>query len=244
MKRQAGIGRLPDSQLNEVTVANILKEGAPFVVYLPIWDTVKSGGGTSVSKSMGRGYRQTVYNPAPSRKVQRKVKTLITYNLEQITIQHAQKNGKHIIIKNKKIAKAGKGPDGVSIELEDGSQYQFIMDNDIKNRWKQLGFNPQFPINVFYNLVSGTYVRELQQKYNTTDMNELMKKSEEYVYGKTETTTSQNKSKTNKKKTKKKKPEPEENPIEKIKEAKELFDMGAITEEEFQKIKSKYIDKI
>ena len=247
IKRHTGVDRLPDSELNEVTVVKVLKAGAPFVIYLPMWDTVKSGGGTSISKSMGGGYRQTVYNRPSSRKVQRKVKTLITYNLEQTTIQHAQKNGKHIIIKNNKIVGVGKGSDGISIELENGLQYQFIMDKEIKNKWKQLGFNPQFPIDVFYNLLSGAYVRELQQKYQTTNMDELMARANEAVNEDFNITNSleepefqknnypyKTKSKNNEKKS--------ESPVEKIKEAKELFDMGIITEDEFKKIKNKYIE--
>jgi hypothetical protein len=35
-----------------------------------------------------------------------------------------------------------------------------------------------------------------------------------------------------------------DDPIEKIKKAKELLDIGAITEEEFESIKSKYLDKV
>ena len=38
--------------------------------------------------------------------------------------------------------------------------------------------------------------------------------------------------------------ESNENPVKKIKDAKELLDMGAITQEEFDKIKSKYLDEI
>ena len=250
IKRQAGIGRLPDNQINELTVAQVLKTGAPFVVYLPIWDTERSYSGSSLSMSMGNGARQTVYHRDPGRKVQRHVKTLVTYNLEQLTIQHAQKNGKHIIIKTKKIAKVGKGTDGVQIELVDGLIYKFIMDKDIKNRWKQLGFNPQFPIDVFYNLLSGQYIRELQQKYQTTDMNEIMEKANQAVNGvpqepshPTKKSEVQKTKKTRKRKTKKKDIGTEESPMEKIKEAKELFDMGAITQEEFDKIKSKYIDQ-
>ncbi len=36
----------------------------------------------------------------------------------------------------------------------------------------------------------------------------------------------------------------EADPVEKIKKAKELLDIGAITEEEFETIKKKYLEKI
>lgn len=247
IKRQAGIGRLPDSQLNEVTVAKVLNMGAPFVVNLPIWETQRVGASTSLSKSMGGGFRQSVYTPAPTRKVQRKVKTAITYDLKQLKILHAQKNGKHIIIKSNQIARVGKGPDGLTIEHSDGRVFQFIMDKDIKNRWKQLGFNPQFPIDIMYNIFSGVYLREAQQKYQTTDFNEIMRRANQTVNGVPKQAIppkkleSQKTKTTRKRKTKKSN---DENPLEKIKQAKELLDIGAITQEEFEAIKSKYLNQI
>ena len=228
IKRQAGIGRLPDDQLNEVTVTRILRDGAPFIVVLPTFDTVKSGGGYSISKSMGNGYRQTIYNQAPSKKVQRKISTIITFNIEQLIIQHAHKNGKHIIIKTNKITKAGKIKNGVIIELNDGIQYQFIMDSNIMNKWKTLGFNPQFTIDIFYKLLTGYYIKEAQKKYNTKDVNEIIKKIEQEKNGEPKKSPSNL----------------NENPMKKIKEAKELLDMDAITQEEYETIKMKYLKQI
>ncbi len=246
LKRQAGIGRLPDSQLNEITIINLFKQGVPFVVALPIWDTERSSGGSSISKSMGGGFRQTVYYRPPSRKVQRKIVTNVTYNVDQLTIQHAQKNGKHIIIKANKIAKAGLLDNGVMIEHVDGRQYQFIMNNDIKNAWKTLGFNPHFPMDVFHKMLTGYYIRQAQIKYGTNDVNEIMNRIEQQQNGVQEPVNPPKETKSKKsksKKTRNKKEEAEDLPMKKIKEAKELLDMGAITQEEFDKIKLKYLEQ-
>lgn len=166
LKRQAGIGRLPDSQLNENTIIKLLKGGAPFIVALPIYDTVRINAGSSISKSMGGGYSQRVYSPGVSEKHQRKINTIVNCTFEQITIRHAQSNGKHIFIKINKIARAGLHNDSVVIELIDGRRYVFTMNGDIKNQWKTLGFKPQSALNVFYNLVHGSYLTALlkQQK--------------------------------------------------------------------------------
>lgn len=155
IKRHAGIGKLPDSQLNENTIINILSRGAPFIVALPIFDTVSAGGSTYLSKSMGGGFRQTVRNSPPKRKVQRKKLTYINYNSGQITIQHVQNNGAHIFINTNNIAKVGKLNNGLIIELINGIQYQFLMNNEIKNKWKTLGFKPQSIIDTFYRLIVG-----------------------------------------------------------------------------------------
>ena len=164
IERQLGIGKLPNSQLNENTIINLFQAGVPFIVSLPIYDTVRINAGSSISKSMGGGYSQRVYSPGVSEKRQRRINTIINCTFEELTIRHAQSNGKHIFIKINHIYAAGMDKDSVVIELNNGLRYLFSMNNEIKNQWKKIGFKPQSVINVFYRVVNGTYQKMLMKQ--------------------------------------------------------------------------------
>ena len=168
IKRTAGIGKLPKDQINEFTIINILKKGATFIVALPSFQTVSAGVGESVSTYQG-GIRTTFYTPAPKKRVQKRIVTNINYNNGQITIQHAQNNGAHIFINANSIAQIWKFNNGIKIELVNGVQYQFLMDKKIKNMWKGLGFNPQFVIDVFYNLIISGFQTSIKTPAQTVD---------------------------------------------------------------------------
>ena len=144
--------RLPDSQINEVTALNILMNGAPFIVTLPITQIVQTSNGHGVSVRVGF-YRQTFYKPPTTETRFRKVITTVVYDPEGITIKHAMPNGQHVIVNPKAIARVTKYSDGVAAELTDGTRYVFAMDKDIQKQWKDLGFNPIIPITVFYNIL-------------------------------------------------------------------------------------------
>lgn len=234
IKRKSGAYRLPDSQLNKEEIIKTLTGRMPFIVTLPLVETVKTGKGHSISRSQG-GYRQTYYTPAESKKVFRTVNTIITCEPTRIKIHHAKKNGEHMFVKYSDISVVakltnGKINNGVGIELENGKQFKFIWGKDHINAFKAMGFNPEFPVDVFYNFLLGEwkviFPQESMSKNNT-------KKTTPKKAKKMKTST-KSKSKTKNKKD-------DVNHMQKIKEAKELLDMGAITQEEFDMVKSKYL---
>ena len=155
--------RLPDSQINEVTALNILMNGAPFIVTLPITQIVQTSNGHGVSVRVGF-YRQTFYKPPTTETRFRKVITTVVYDPEGITIKHAMPNGQHVIVNPKAIARVTKYSDGVAAELTDGTRYVFAMDKDIQKQWKDLGFNPIVPITVFYNILLGKLPKQIQNQ--------------------------------------------------------------------------------
>lgn len=163
IKQQAGIGRLPESEINEVTIYKYLKGQSPFVVTLPILETIKTGTYTGYSETHN-GFRTTYYEHPQTKKVFRKVKTTIQHTPQQIIISHALADGRHAYVDLTKPHKVMKRKDGLIIELHDGSRYIFEMDKEIKNFWKTKGFKPQAIINVFYNLLLGELPNELQQQ--------------------------------------------------------------------------------
>lgn len=224
IKRHSGAYRLPDSQLNKEEIIKTLKGRMPFLVQLPLVETVRTGKGYSTSSSSGR-IRQTYYTPAQTKKVFRTVNTVITCEATRIKIHHAKKNGEHMFVKYKDIAIVnkltnGKINNGVAIELENGKQFLFMWEKSHINATKAAGFNPEFPIDVFYNLLLGEWKTIFPQETKPKTKKQNKKKKT-----------------TNKTKTKK----DDINPGQKIKEAKELLDIGAITEEEFEMVKSKYL---
>ena len=232
IKGKSGAYKLPDSQLNKEHIITVLKRGMPFMVTLPIIETVKSGMGHSVSTTQGK-IRQTYYTPAESKKVFRTVETNIICEPNRIKILHAKKNGEHAFVKYNDIALVAKLTNGkllygVGIELQNGKQYKFYNDKKHITAWKYSGFNPEFPVDVFYNFLLGEWKTVFAE--NNVKEGVITNKTAE---------------KPKKQKTKKKKTAPKSNkkvdPMKKIKEAKELLDMGAITQEEFNDIKSKYL---
>lgn len=161
IKRKSGAYRLPDSQLNKNEIIKTLTQRMPFIVTLPLVETVKTGKGYSISRSQGR-YRQTYYTPAESKKVFRTVNTIITCEPNRIKIHHAKKNGEHMFVKYSDISIVakltnGKINNGVGIELENGKQFKFVWGKDHINAFKAMGFNPEFPVDVFYNFLLGEW---------------------------------------------------------------------------------------
>ena len=236
IKRKSGAYRLPDSQLNKEEIIKTLTGRMPFIVTLPLVETVKTGRGHSISRSQG-GYRQTYYTPAESKKVFRTVNTIITCEPNRIKIHHAKKNGEHMFVKYSDISVVakltnGKINNGVGIELENGKQFKFVWGKDHINAFKAMGFNPEFPVDVFYNFLLGEWKLVFPQKTIPQNSVKTTKKS------KKKKTSTKSKSKP---KTKTKTKKDDINPMQKIKEAKELLDMGAITQEEFDMVKSKYL---
>lgn len=155
--------RLPDSQINEVTALNILMNGAPFIVTLPITQLVQTSNGRGVSVRVGY-LTQTYYTPPKTETRFRKVITTVVYDPEGITIKHALPNGQHVVVNPGAISRVTKYSDGVAAELTDGTRYIFAMDKDIQKQWKQLGFNPLTPINVFYNILRGVLPKQIQDR--------------------------------------------------------------------------------
>lgn len=232
IKRHSGAYRLPESQLNKEEIIKTLKGNMPFIVTLPLVETVKVGKGYSTSSSSG-GHRQTYYTPAPTQKVFRTVNTIVTCEPTRIKIHHAKKNGEHMFVKYPDIdivAKLNNGKinHGVLIELKNGKQFKFVWGKDHINAFKAMGFNPEFPVEVFYNFLLGEWKSEFPQE--TTPKKDTKK-------------TTAKKAK-EKKTSSKSKTKDDVNPIQKIKEAKELLDMGAITQEEFDMVKTKYLKDI
>lgn len=236
IKGKSGAYKLPDSQINKEHIITVLKRGMPFMVTLPIMETVKSGMGHSVSTTQGK-IRQTYYTPAESKKVFRTVETNIICEPNRIKILHAKKNGEHVFVKYNDIALVAKLTNGkllygVGIELQNGKQYKFYNDKKHITAWKYAGFNPEFPVNVFYNFLLGEWKtvfaeNNVQEEVITNKTVEPKPKKEKPK--KTKSSTKSNK---------------DVDPMKKIKEAKELLDMGAITEEEFAEIKAKYLKDI
>lgn len=234
IKRHSGAYRLPESQLNKEEILKTLKSRMPFIVTLPLVETVKVGKGYSTSRSQG-GFRQTYYTPAESRKVFRTVNAIITCEPTRIKIHHAKKNGEHMFVKYSDISIVtkltnGKIKNGVGIELENGKQFKFVWGKDHINAFKAMGFNPEFPVDVFYNLLLGEWKIAFPQ--NSLPQNNIKSNK---------TTTKKTKKKKTNTKSKSKTKKDDVNPMQKIKEAKELLDMGAITQEEFDMVKSKYL---
>ena len=223
--------KLPKSQINEATALQILMNGAPFVVTLPITQVVQTSNGKGLSVRVGF-YRHTFYKPPQAQLQFRKVRTNVIYDPKGITIQHAMQNGQHVILNPGAIARVTKYKDGVSAELHDGTKYIFVIDKRIEHSfWEQLGFKRDMPINAFYNVLLGRLPKHLQDELDFEAKIEKQKELEMQNQIEMQNTPE---------------PPPSENveevsPLEKIKEAKELLDIGAITQEEFEEIKDKYL---
>lgn len=159
LKRKSGGYKLPPSSINEAYVIDVLKRQMPFYVVLPILETVKTGRSRSISQSHGR-YRQTYHTPAEKKQVFRSIHTNIVCEPSRVVIQHARKNGQHMFLKYSDISKVykinnGKINNGVLAEHKNGKQYQFLFTKDYTSAWHDLGFNPEFPIDVFYRFLLG-----------------------------------------------------------------------------------------
>lgn len=83
----------------------------------------------------------------------RKVRTHLQCNSQQLIVQHAFADGRHFFIDASAVARVGKIKNGIWLEVTDGRKFIFEFDKKIRNDpWKALGFNPQFPLDVLYNL--------------------------------------------------------------------------------------------
>lgn len=147
-KKTMGTKKLDKSKINETSVYNILRNGvAPFEVTLPILEI--SGGGNSAT-IIKNGIAIT--STAPIYKKNRKIRTNVQCNSQQLIVRHALEDGTHFFINFLDIAYVRKINNGVSIEIHDGKKCIFKLNRHMKNQWKSLGFNPQFILDVFYNL--------------------------------------------------------------------------------------------
>lgn len=155
--------RLPDSKINEGTVLEVLMNGAPFIITFPITQLAQTSNGHGSSVRVGF-YTQT-YSPSKTEMRFRKVSTTIKYDYDGITINHAMPNGQHVIVNPNAIVKIRKYNYGVAAELNDGTTYIFEMDEKIQNFWKEYGFDPAMPINVFYNIILGKLPKQLQNQF-------------------------------------------------------------------------------
>ena len=277
--------RLPDSKINEVTVLEVLMNGAPFIVTLPITQLVQTSNGHGLSVRVGF-YRQTFYSPPKTEMRFRKVNTTIEYAPDGITINHAMPNGQHVIVNPKAIAKIRKYAYGVAAELNDGTTYVFEMDKNIQNFWKEYGFDPAMPINVFYNIILGKLPKQLQDQFEKEAEierkaaqkqafqqamikrhEEMDKRAEQNRIKREQEKQLQKQREENKKlEEQKEKEKIEQKALEKqqkvliedniqrtkmfdefavkIKTLKETFDLGAISQEEYDEIKSTFLNQI
>lgn len=153
IKMKSGAYKLDESMLNKYTIYLYLRKAVPmFVVTLPILEQKRRNDSMTVFD--GHGHARTFDNPwLGDNTKKRKVKTHVQCNQQQIVIQHALADGRHYFIDFLAIAKAGKIKNGVFFEVHDGRQYIFEIDKDIQSFWKALGFNPQFVLDTFYNMV-------------------------------------------------------------------------------------------
>ena len=277
--------RLPDSKINEVTVLEVLMKGAPFIVTLPITQLVQTSNGHGLSVRVGF-YRQTFYSPPKTEMRFRKVSTTIEYDPDGITINHAMPNGQHVIVNPKAIAKIRKYAYGVAAELNDGTTYVFEMDKNIQNFWKEYGFDPAMPINVFYNIILGKLPKQLQDQFDKEAEierqvaqkqafqqamikrhEEMDKRAEQNRIKREQEKQLQKQREENEKLEKQKQKEKiEQEALEKqqevliedniqrtkifnefavkIKTLKETFDIGAISQEEYDEIKSTFLNQV
>ena len=224
--------KLPKSQINEATALQILMNGAPFVVTLPITQIVQTSNGRGLSVRVGF-YRHTFYKPPQAQAQFRRVRTNVVWAPKEITIQHALQNGQHVILNPGAIARVTKYKDGVAAELHDGTKYIFVIDKRIKHSfWEKLGFKIEMPINAFYNVLLGNLPPHLQDQLDREakieQQKELQMQNEIEMQNQEEQAPPSE-------------PVEEVSPLEKIKEAKELLDIGAITQEEFDEIKEKFL---
>jgi RNA polymerase subunit RPABC4/transcription elongation factor Spt4 len=173
-KRKSGAYKLPESRINKSEVITLLKRNMPFIVTLPIIETIRQGKSHSISRSQG-GIRQTYYTPASKKKVFRTIETNINCEPNRIRIQHAKKNGEHIFVKYSDISIVakltnGKINNGVGIELNNGKQFKFVLGKEHIKAWEAMGLNPEFPIEVFYKFLLGEWQYAFQTNFSKNNI--------------------------------------------------------------------------
>ncbi len=168
IKAKTGAYKLDKVLLNRYTVYQLLRKGNPiFVVTLPIVEQKRRNDSMTVFD--GHGHARTFDNPFLGDNTKmRKVKANVQFNAQQVIIRHALADGRHFFIDTSAVALVGKIKNGLWLEVHDGRKFIFEMDKDVRNFWKALGFNPQFPLDVIYNLfvVPGTWQKAFVNGYH------------------------------------------------------------------------------
>ncbi|WP_296882261.1 hypothetical protein [uncultured Methanobrevibacter sp.] len=168
IKAKTGAYKLDKSLINKQMIYLQFRAGNPlFVVTLPIVEPKRRHSTMTVFD--GHGHARTFDNPwLGDNTKMRKVKTKVQINAQQIIIQHALADGRHFFIDAAAVTTVGKIKNGIWIEVSDGRRFTFETDGDIRsNMWKALGFNPQFPLDVFYDLlvVPGEWQKAFVKEY-------------------------------------------------------------------------------
>ena len=167
-KAKTGQYKIDKSLLNRYSVYLFLRKGnIPFVVTLPIVEQRRRNDSMTVFD--GHGHARTFDNPFLGDNTKmRKVKTKVQFTADQIIIQHAFADGRHFFIDASAVTTVGKIKNGIWLEVQDGRRFILETNRSIRNDfWKALGFNPQFPLNVIYDLftVPGAWQKAFVKEY-------------------------------------------------------------------------------
>ena len=183
IKARTGAYKLDESLLNRYSIYLFLRNGAfPVVATLPIVEQKRRN--SSMTVFDGHGHARTFDNPwLGDNTKMRKVRSRLQCNAQQLIIQHALVDGRHFFIDASAVARVGKIKNGIWLEIHDGRRFVFESDSNIrKDTWKALGFNPQFPLDVLYDLLvvpgkwSKAFVQEFQCPHcNSTFVGQLPK---------------------------------------------------------------------
>jgi len=174
LKAKTGAYKIDKSLINKQTIFLLFRKGNPlFIVTLPIVEQKRRHDSMTVFD--GRGHARTFDNPLFGNNTKmRKVKSKVQLTAQQIIIQHAFEDGRHFFIDASAVARVGKIKNGVWLELHDGRKFILETDKDIRNNmWKALGFNPQYPLDVLYDLfvVPGEWNKAFVQEYTCPHCN-------------------------------------------------------------------------
>lgn len=167
-KAKTGAYKLDKSLLNRYTIYLFLRKGTvPFVVTLPIVEQKRRN--DSMMYFDGHGHARIFDNPwLGDNTKMRKVKAKVQFTPQQVIIQHALADGRHFFIDASAVTTVGKIKNGLWLEVQDGRRFQLETDRSIRSDvWNALGFNPQFPLDVIYNLftVPGAWQKAFVKEY-------------------------------------------------------------------------------
>lgn len=174
LKAKTGGFKLEESLLNRYTIYLLLRKGSfPVIATLPIVEQKRRN--DTMIYFDGHGHGRTFDNPLLGDNTKmRKVRTHLQCNSQQLIVQHAFADGRHFFIDASAVARVGKIKNGIWLEVADGRKFIFEFDKKIRNDpWKALGFNPQFPLDVLYNLfvVPGTWSKAFINEYRCPKCN-------------------------------------------------------------------------
>lgn len=174
IKARTGAYKIDESLLNRYSIYLFLMKGAfPVVATLPIVEQKRRN--SSMTVFDGHGHARTFDNPwLGDNTKMRKVKTRIQCTAQQLIIQHALADGRHFFIDASAVARVGKIKNGIWLEVHDGRRFVFEFDKNIqKDTWKALGFNPQFPLDVLYDLfvIPGKWNKAFVNEYQCPHCN-------------------------------------------------------------------------